>query len=116
MIPRHIQIGLFAVSIALAGSLLYFFNVTQDIRSTTDTAIDEVEFEEAEAPLYEENDLPIEVKLFFPGTNNDVLLRTRNSTIFASTEVSNRARQLIDLLIEGAGTPDCSAISLPIRG
>ncbi len=105
MIPRHIQIGLFAVSIALAGSLLYFFNVTQDIRSTTDTAIDEVEFEEAESPLYEENDLPIEVKLFFPGTNNDVLLRTRNSTIFASTEVSNRARQLIDLLIEGAGNP-----------
>lgn len=105
MIPRRIQISLFALSIVLAGSLLYFFNVTKDIRATTDIAIDEIEFEQAGAPLYEETDLPVEVKLFFPGTNNDVLLRTRNSTIFSSTEVSNRARQLIDLLIEGAGDP-----------
>ena len=105
MIPRRIQISLFALSIVLAGSLLYFFNVTEDIRATTDTAIDEIEFEQAEAPLYEETDLPVEVKLFFPGPNNDVLLRTRNSTIFSSMEVSNRARQLVDLLIEGAGNP-----------
>ena len=103
--PRHIQISLFVASIALAASLLYFFNLTEDIRSTVDTGIDEVEFEEAGAPLYEATDPPVEVRLFFPGTNNDVLLRTRNSTIFSSTEVANRARQVVDLLIDGAGDP-----------
>ena len=101
--PRHIQIGLFVMSIILALSLLYFFNVTRDIRSATEPDVEDVPFEEPDRRLYEPTDPQIEVKLFFPGKSNDVLLRTRDTTVFASAELENRALQIVDRLIEGAG-------------
>ncbi len=101
--PRHIQIGLFVMSIILAMSVLYFFNLTRDIRSATEPNVDDVPFEEPDQRLYEPTDPQIEVKLFFPGRSNDVLLRTRDTTVFASAALENRARQIVDRLIEGAG-------------
>ena len=101
--PRHIQISLFVTSIILAVSLLYFFNLTRNIRSATELDVEDMPFDEPDQRLYEPTDPPIEVKLFFPGTNNDVLLRTRDTTVFASAELENRARQIIGRLIEGAG-------------
>lgn len=100
--PRNVQIALFVMSLALAGSLYYFFNVARTIRSST---VSEAEpaFSEPDLPLYEPNDPSIDVKLFLPATSNDVLLRTRDVTIFATTRVEDRARQLVEHLIAGIG-------------
>ena len=100
---RHIQISLFVMSIILALSLLYFFNVTRDIRLATELDVEDLPFEEPDYQLYKPTDPQIEVKLFFPGMSNDVLLRTRDTTVFASAELENRAVQIINRLLEGAG-------------
>ena len=63
-------------------------------------------FEEAARPLYGPTDPPIEARMFFPGTSNDVLLRTRDVTIFASVETENRVRQIVEILIQGAEDED----------
>ena len=100
--PRNVQIALFVMSLALAGSLFYFFNVARTIRSSTLPEAEPV-FSEADLPLYQPNDPSIDVKLFLPATSNDVLLRTRDVTIFATTRVEDRARQLVEHLIAGIG-------------
>ena len=88
------------MSLALAGSLLYFFSVARTIGSGNVSAEEPV-FSEPDLPLYEPNDPPVDVKLFLPATSNDVLLRTRDVTIFASARIENRARQLVEHLITG---------------
>lgn len=98
--PRNVQISLLLMGAVAVISLLYVFNVADRIQTTPQIETDET-FREPEAPLYKPTDPPLGVKLFFPGTNNDILLRTRDMTIFASAEIENQARQILEHLIQG---------------
>ena len=102
--PRNVQISLLLMGLLTVISVLYVFNIAGRIQATPEIEAGET-FREPEAPLYEPTDSPLEVKLFFPGTNNDILLllRTRDMTIFASAEIENQARQILEHLIQGTG-------------
>jgi spore germination protein GerM len=41
------------------------------------------------------------VKLFYPGKGDNVILSTEDQTIFRSAELTNRARQILQKLLEG---------------
>jgi hypothetical protein len=56
------------------------------------------------APLYEQTDPPMTVKLFFPGMQEDIILSGEDQTIFRSAELANRARQILQKLLEGPKT------------
>lgn len=98
--PLTISVGIMAAALVI--SVAYLFNVTEMVRSLADT--DEVEeaFPIPEEPLYEPTDPQIDVRIFYPATNNDVLIRTRTLPIFESSDPANRARQIIEHLIAGA--------------
>jgi hypothetical protein len=104
-VPRNIKISLLVMGAVTVASIAYFLVIAQRIRSTAGIE-EETSFGEAEVPAYEPTDPPVEVRLFLPGTNNDVLLRTRNTTIFASADVRGRARQIVDHLIGGVDDED----------
>jgi hypothetical protein len=91
-------IAIVIMFVAVGVSVFYLFDATELVRS----AIDEVEvdttFAGDESPLYAPTDREVEVRLFFPGPSNDVLLRTRTMTIFESEDVANRVRQIIEHL------------------
>jgi hypothetical protein len=53
------------------------------------------------APLYEQTDPPMTVKVFFPGMQEDIILSGEDQTIFRSAELANRARQILRKLLEG---------------
>jgi hypothetical protein len=56
-------------------------------------------------PLYDRKDPPMTVKLFFPGMKEDVVLSAEDQTIFRSAELTNRARQILQKLLDGPSTP-----------
>jgi hypothetical protein len=56
------------------------------------------------APLYEQTDPPMTVKLFFPGMQEDIILSGEDQTIRRSAELANRARQILQKLLEGPKT------------
>jgi spore germination protein GerM len=43
----------------------------------------------------------MQVKLFFPGQDDDIVLSAEDQTIFRSAELANRARQILRKLLEG---------------
>ena len=100
---QDVKIGLVIMGIVTAAALLFFLDLADRIRSVEGPE-PEAGFAEAETPLYEANDPPLEVKLFWPATSNDVLLRTRDVTIYASAEIRNRVRQIVEQLTEGGDT------------
>ena len=99
----------FLISLVLTGvvavAALSFFYFDGGVRLDPGLETEEV-FEEAVEPLYAPTDPVIEIRLFFPGRNNDVLLRTRNVMIFASVELENRIRQIVEKLILGGDDTD----------
>lgn len=98
--PRHIKIGLVVTLLIAAVSLLYFFDIVQRL-SEPEAEEAEIAFSEPETPLYEATDPELEVRLFFPASSNDILLRTRSTTIFDSDSPENRARQIVEQLVAG---------------
>ncbi len=109
---RGLAISLLLTVLVAGLSTLYFVNLAGSLRPGSESPIDPV-FEEPVEPLYLPDDPAIEARLFFPGNNNDVLLRARDVTIFASVEIENRIRQIIDQLIQGADDPDLFATLPP---
>jgi len=102
--PMIISLGIMVVLTVL--SVLYLFDVTEMVQSTAGVEDEDTAFGEPEESLYDPTDPPIEVRMFFPATNNDVLIRTRTMTIFESAELENQARQIVDTLITGEGSSD----------
>ena len=102
---RKLSISLLLMVAVAALSALYFLIVAGGVGQNPEPENDPV-FEETVAPLFAPTDPAIEARLFFPGNNNDVLLRTRDVTIFASVEIENRVRQIVDQLIRGGDEPD----------
>lgn len=99
--PMAIAIGLMAVAVGVAA--FYLVDTTGLVQSAVEEVAEPEGFEPEEGPLYEPTDRPIEVRLFFPGTTNDVLLRTRTLTIFESEDVGNQIRQIVEHLTAGPG-------------
>jgi spore germination protein GerM len=104
-VDRRLQVGLLFVVVLTAIAAFYFVGGLLNIGPLPEEDVEPV-FESASVPLYEPTDPPIQVKLFFPATSNDVLLRTRDMTIFASAEIENRVRQIVEHLIRGADDDD----------
>jgi germination protein M len=100
-IPRHIKIGLVVLAVGFSLTLGFFVDVIGRIQSVVnDQEIEEIPFRAPAQPLYAASDPPMTVKLFFPSTN-DVLLSSEDQTIFRSAEVANRAKQIVQKLVEG---------------
>ncbi len=102
---RSLSISLLLLVVVASLTALYFFSIEGSLRPDPESETDPV-FEEAVEPLYAPTDPAIEARLFFPGNNNDVLLRTRDLTIFDSLEIENRIRQIVEKLIQGGDDPD----------
>jgi len=98
---RHVKFGLGVAILAAAVSIFYFFDIAGRLQSS-DVVESEAAFSEPLPPLFEPTDPPVDVRIFFPASTNDVLLRTRMVTIFDSARPEGRTRQIIDHLITGA--------------
>ena len=99
--PMIISLGIMVIVTVL--SVIYLLDVSEMVQSTAGIDDEEPALTGSEEPLYDPTDPPMEVRMFFPATNNDVLIRTRTMTIFASVELENQARQIVDILITGEG-------------
>jgi hypothetical protein len=106
---RPIVISLVFMVILTIASAVYLLDVTQMVQSIAEIDEEETSFEDLDEPLFEATDPPIEIRMFFPASNNDVLIRTRTMTIFESEKIENQARQIIDLLITGPGNSNLFA-------
>jgi len=100
--PRHIKIGLIILIIGFGVSFGFFVDVIGRIRSMVNQReTEENPFTPPAQPLYAPTDPPMNVKMFFPGASGDALLTTEEQTIFKSTVVANRAKQILQKLLEG---------------
>jgi len=104
-IPRHLKFGVIALVIGFIITLGLFVDVVGRIQSMVQQKEPEGNpFTPPAAPLYEQTDPPMTVKLFFPGMQEDIILSAEDQTIFRSAELANRARQILQKLLEGPKT------------
>ena len=104
-IPRHLKFGVIALVIGFIITLGLFVDVVGRIQSMVQQKEPEGNpFTPPAAPLYEQTDPPMTVKLFFPGMQEDIILSGEDQTIFRSAELANRARQILQKLLEGPKT------------
>ena len=102
-IPRHLKIGLVLIVIAGVVSFGYFENVVGRIRSMVREPEKEAAnpFVASTEPLFSSADPPLAVKVFFPSVSGSSILSSEQRTIFKSSELTNRAKQLLKLVIDG---------------
>jgi len=101
--PRHIKIGLIVLAVGFAVALGFFVNVVGRVQSMmrNERETEENPFKQPTQPLYTPSDPPMNVKLFFPPVKGDPLLTAEDQTIFQSSEIENRAKQILQKLQEG---------------
>jgi len=106
-IPRHLKFGLIALGVGFAVTLGLFVDVIGRIQSIVreKKGVEENPFTPPKAPLYSQTDPPMQVKVFFPGSTGDAVLTAEDQTIFRSAELANRAKQVLQKLLEGPKTP-----------
>ena len=100
---RSTWIALALSAILASAAAVFFFGIEGDLEPQVEA---DPEFQTLAEPLYEPTDPVVPVRLFFPATSTDVLLRTRERTIFASAAIENRVYQIVEHLIEGADDDD----------
>ena len=105
--PRRLKISLLILTIGSAIALGLFVDVIGRVQQLVKEKEPETTnpFTPTELPLYEQNDPPMSVKLFFPGVKEDVVLSAEDQTIFRSAELTNRARQILQKVLDGPKTP-----------
>jgi len=107
-LPRNLRIGLIVLTIGSAIALGLFVDVIgrvqEMVREKKDPETSNP-FTPAAAPLYEQDDPLMPVKLFFPGVKEDVVLSSEEQTIRRSAGLTNRARQILQKLLDGPKTP-----------
>ncbi len=108
--PRHIKIGLIVLAVGFTISLGFFVDVVGRIRSMVNNEKETPEnpFTPPVAPLFKPEDPPMPVKIFYPTRDGAILLSTEEQTIFQSTELVNRAKQILQKLQDG---PSSSALA-----
>src|SRR4249920_3960675 len=95
-IPRHLKFGLIALAVGSAVTLGLCVDVVGRIQSIVKDRKDvENPFTPPKAPLYNQTDPPMQVKVFFPANAGDVVLTAEDQTIFRSAELANRAKQVL---------------------
>ena len=100
-IPRHLKFGLIALTVGFVITLGLFVDVVGRIQSMVQEKEPEGNpFTPPADPLYKQTDPPMTVKVFFPG-KDDVILSGEDQTIFRSAELANRARQILQKLLDG---------------
>lgn len=103
--PRSLKIGLVILGIGFAITLGLFVDVVGRIQSMVQEKEPEGNpFTPPPVALYDRTDPPMTVKLFFPGTKEDVILSAEDHTIFRSAELTNRARQILQKVLDGPTT------------
>jgi hypothetical protein len=103
-IPRHIKFGLIALAVGFAITLGLFVDVVGRIQSLVRDKkdVEENPFTPPKAPLYNQTDPPMQVKIFFPGSEaGEVILAAEDLMIFRSAELVNRAKQVLQKVLEG---------------
>jgi hypothetical protein len=101
-IPRHLKFGLIALALGFVLTLGLFVDVIGRIQSMVQEKEPEGNpFTPPAAPLYEQTDPPMMIKVFFPGMQDDVILSGEDQTIYRSAELANRARQILQKLLDG---------------
>jgi hypothetical protein len=107
--PKYIKIGLIVIAIGLTVSVGFFVDVVGRIRTmVNERETPENPFTPPVAPLFKPEDPPMPVKIFYPTMDRNVLLSTEDQTIFQSTELVNRAKQILQKLQDG---PASSALA-----
>jgi hypothetical protein len=101
-VPRHIKIGLIVLGVGFAITLGLFVDIVGRIQSMTeDKEIESNPFTPPAASLYSPMDPPMMAKIFFPALSGNVLLSAEDQMIFRSAELTNRAKQILQKLIDG---------------
>jgi|GEM_PF-1004746 len=102
-IPRHLKIGLVLIAVAGIVSFGYFENVVGRIRSMVQEPEKEAAnpFIATTEPLFSSADPAIPVRVFFPPLSGLTILASEQRTIFKSPELTNRAKQLLKLIVDG---------------
>jgi hypothetical protein len=102
-IPRHIKFGMIALAVGFAITLGLFVDVIGRIQALVEDKkdVEKDPFTPPKAPLYNQTDPQMQVKVFFPGGAGDVVLTAEEQTIFRSAELANRAKQVLQKVLEG---------------
>jgi hypothetical protein len=106
-IPRHLKIGLVLIAVAGVISVGYFVGVVGRIRSMVrEQETTSNPFVAPTAPLFSSADPPVDVKIFFPPGSGMSILSAEHRTIFKSGELSNRVKQILQIVVDGPMTKD----------
>jgi hypothetical protein len=105
-IPRRVKWGLIVLGVGGAITMGLFVDVIGRIQSMVRQKETEANpFTPPPEQLYTQADPPMTVKLFFPGTGENVVLSSEDQTIRRSAELTNRARQIIQKVLDGPKDP-----------
>ena len=103
-LPRHLKFGLLALVVGFAITFGLFVDVIGRIQSMVKDKEVEETFTPPAAPLYSRTDPPMMVKIFFVAGREDIVLAAEDQTIFRSAELTNRAKQVLQKVLEGPKT------------
>lgn len=108
--PRHIKIGLIVLGVGFVITFGLFVNVIGRIQSMVQSDdAEENPFVPPEVPLYQPTDPPMTAKIFFPARGGEIVLATEDQVVFRSAELTNRAKQILQKVIEGPKSPSLLA-------
>ena len=84
-------------------ALGFFVDVVGRVQSMmkNERETEENPFKPPTQPLYAPTDPPVNVKIFFPAASGDTLLVAEDQMIFKSSELANRAKQILQKVQEG---------------
>jgi len=100
--PRHIKIGLVVLAVGFAITLGFFVDIVGRIRTVVNDVETEANpFKPPTQPLYAATDPPMAVKIFFPTTSGETILSAEDEKIFKSAEPANRAKQILQKILDG---------------
>src|SRR6516162_10075211 len=99
---RRVKIALIILGVGGAVAMGFFVDIVGRVRSmVNERETEENPFKPPTKPLYSPTDPPMTVKVFFPAAAGDTLLLAEDQTIFKSSDVGNRARQILQSLQTG---------------
>jgi hypothetical protein len=101
-IPRHLKIGIILIAIGGVITFGYFLGIVGRIRSIVQQPDSEANpFKSPPAKLFSSDDPPMDVKMFFPAASGTSILASEQRMIFKSREIPNRAKQILQMVIDG---------------
>jgi hypothetical protein len=99
--PRHIKIALIVLGVGFAITFGLFVNVIGRIQSMVNDDSDADAFAPPAEELFSPTDPPMAVRVFFPPADGSVVLSSEDRTIFRSPGLGNRAKQILQKVVDG---------------